>query len=69
MFLFQYPNIDVEWPVSQNMEEHGVDRIINELFYFMRREVLHQQGQFLDHAGALKEHPELYLYQNQNYMQ
>ncbi len=51
------------------MQEHGVDRIISELFHFMRREVLHQQGLFFDDAGALKEHPELCLYQNQNYIQ
>ena len=63
-FSLQYPRVNYEWPVARNMERGGIDAIINDLFRFMRREVLHQQGMFFDHNGALKEFPELSLYQN-----
>jgi hypothetical protein len=40
----------------------GVAKVVKDLFYFMRREVLHQQGLFYNKNGNLQHLPELSLY-------
>jgi hypothetical protein len=39
-----------------------VAKVVKDLLYFMRREVLHQQGLFYNTNGNLQHFPELSLY-------
>jgi hypothetical protein len=63
----QFPKKEItgEWK-ERNMQEVGVDKVVRDLFYFMRREVLHQDGLFFDHTGPLKQIEELSMYTNAN---
>jgi hypothetical protein len=40
----------------------GVAKVVKDLLYFMRREVLHQQGLFYNTNRNLQHFPELSLY-------
>jgi hypothetical protein len=40
----------------------GVAKVVKDLLYFMRREVLHQQGLLYNTNGNLQHFPELSLY-------
>jgi hypothetical protein len=53
--------INVEW-LERDMVSIGVAKIVKDLLYFMRREVLHQQGLFYITNGNLQQFPELSLY-------
>jgi hypothetical protein len=53
--------INVEW-LERDMVSVGVAKVVKDLLYFMRREVLHQQGLFYNTNGNLQHFPELSLY-------
>ncbi len=53
--------INAEW-LERDMVSVGVAKVVRDLLYFMRREVLHQQGLFYNTNGNLQKFPELSLY-------
>jgi hypothetical protein len=53
--------INAEW-LERDMVSVGVAKVVRDLLYFMRREVLHQQGLFYNTNGNLQQFPELSLY-------
>jgi hypothetical protein len=53
--------INAEW-LERDMVSVGVAKVVKDLLYFMRREVLHQQGLFYNTKGNLQHFPELSLY-------
>jgi hypothetical protein len=53
--------INAEW-LERDMVSVGVAKVVKDLLYFMRREVLHQQGLFYNTNGNLQHFPELSLY-------
>jgi hypothetical protein len=55
------PKINAEW-LERDMVSVGVAKVVKYLLYFMRREVLHQQGLFYNTNGNLQDFPELSLY-------
>jgi hypothetical protein len=53
--------INAEW-LERDMVSVDVAKVVRDLLYFMRREVLHQQGLFYNTNGNLQQFPELSLY-------
>ncbi|AQK69717.1 Cyclin-dependent kinase B1-1 [Zea mays] len=53
--------INAEW-LERDMVSVDVAKVVKDLLYFMRREVLHQQGLFYNTNGNLQQFPELSLY-------
>jgi hypothetical protein len=53
--------INVEW-LERDMVIVGVYKMVKDLLYFIRREVLHQQVLFYNSNGNLQQLPELSLY-------
>jgi hypothetical protein len=53
--------INAEW-LERDMVSVGMAKVVKDLLYFMRREVLHQQGLFYNTNGNLQQFPELSLY-------
>jgi hypothetical protein len=53
--------INAEW-LERDMVSVGVAKVVKDLLYFMRREVLHQQGLFYNTNGNLQQFPKLSLY-------
>jgi hypothetical protein len=53
--------INAEW-LERDMVTTDVAKVVKDLLYFMRREVLHQQGLFYNKNGNLQHLPELSLY-------
>jgi hypothetical protein len=53
--------INAEW-LERDMVSVGVAKVVKDLLYFMRCEVLHQQGLFYNTNGNLQQFPELSLY-------
>jgi hypothetical protein len=53
--------INAEW-LERDMVTTDVAKVVKDLLYFMRREVLHQQGLFYNTNGNLQHFPELSLY-------
>ena len=58
-FSLKYPRNDDEWPEIKDISLSTIDRIIEDLFSFIRSEVIHQTGTFFDHNSSLRSHPEL----------
>ena len=52
---------NAEW-LERDMVSVCVAKVVKDLLYFMRREVLHQQGLFYNTNGNLQHFPELSLY-------
>ena len=52
--------INAEW-LERDMVSVGVAKVVKDLLYFMRREVLHQQGLLYNTNGNLQHFPELSL--------
>jgi hypothetical protein len=53
--------INAEW-LQRDMVTVGVPKVVKDLLYFMRREVLHQQGLFYNKNGNWQQLSELSLY-------
>ena len=53
--------INAEW-LERDMVSVSVAKVVKDLLYFMRREVLHQQGLFYNTNGNLQHFLELSLY-------
>lgn len=53
--------INAEW-LERDMVSVGMAKVVRDLLYFMRREVLHQQELFYNTNGNLQQFPELSLY-------